>query len=283
VRKLGFKLAAFSLTSGKERLSPKEMELLTHLEQGGSLTDLEVVELFGGRVLVKNAADFAMLQTLVQKQRDGAMTGGVSRRNLITAVASLPIATAFVSHGAKGHEQKEPINIEPNQGYFEGKPRDYLEGLIQLNPNFQEIQVLQLGSAIIKPGDRITFLNNLIRDGRFFVGQVERMWLLDNYRAGLLVKVEDKWYLVFVHISALVANLGRGSRLANVDSAMKGGIYMNSTNLAMTIKRDDNVVPLPLAQQDLAQLSNIEGLDPVILSIKPASQTALFSELAAHP
>ena len=51
----------------------------------------------------------------------------------------------------------------------------------------------------------------------------------------------------------------------------------------MTIKRDGNGIPM-LSQQDLAQFSsNMEGLDPVILSIKPASQTALFADLSAHP
>jgi hypothetical protein len=52
--------------------------------------------------------------------------------------------------------------------------------------------------------------------------------------------------------------------------------------LNLTIKRDGNGVSLPLSQQDLAQLNNIEGLEPVILSIKPASQTVLFSQLQIH-
>gem|GEM_PF-3014046 len=68
------------------------------------------------------------------------------------------------------------------------------------------------------------------------------------------------------------------------DKAMtRGGIDLNSANLAMVIKRDGHGIPLPLAQQDLVQLSNIEGLDPVILSIKPASQTALFSQVVGQP
>jgi hypothetical protein len=62
------------------------------------------------------------------------------------------------------------------------------------------------------------------------------------------------------------------------DNAMKGGIDMNAANLAMTIKRDGNGIPI-LSQQDLAQFGNIEGLDPVILSIKPASQSVLFTQL----
>jgi len=76
---------------------------------------------------------------------------------------------------------------------------------------------------------------------------------------------------------------GDVAMVSHNDMATKGGIDLNSANLAMIIKRDGHGVQMPLSQQDLAQLSNIEGLDPVILSIKPASQTALFSELVAHP
>ena len=61
-----------------------------------------------------------------------------------------------------------------------------------------------------------------------------------------------------------------------------GGIDLNSANLNLRIKRDGNGMPLPIAQQDLAQLSNIQGLDPVILSITPASQTPLFTELTVR-
>ncbi len=71
-------------------------------------------------------------------------------------------------------------------------------------------------------------------------------------------------------------------KLPTTDHAMgrdPGGIDFNSANLAMVIKRDGHGVPLPLSQQDMAQLSHFEGLDPVILSIKPASQTSLYSEL----
>jgi hypothetical protein len=51
----------------------------------------------------------------------------------------------------------------------------------------------------------------------------------------------------------------------------------------MLIKRDGRGVVLPLAQQDLAQLSNIEGLEPKVLSIVPASQSPVFSSLVEHP
>jgi hypothetical protein len=60
---------------------------------------------------------------------------------------------------------------------------------------------------------------------------------------------------------------------------MRGGIDLNSANLHLVIKRDGQGVPLPFSRQDLAQLSHLQGLDPVILSIRPASQTPLLAEL----
>jgi hypothetical protein len=59
----------------------------------------------------------------------------------------------------------------------------------------------------------------------------------------------------------------------------KGGIDFNAANLNLQIKRDGNGVPLALSQQDMAQLNSIEGLEPVILVIKPAGQMPLFSQL----
>ncbi|MBF0571365.1 MAG: hypothetical protein HQL12_05785 [Candidatus Omnitrophica bacterium] len=58
-----------------------------------------------------------------------------------------------------------------------------------------------------------------------------------------------------------------------------GGIDFNSANLAMTIKRDGKGVPLPLAQQDMAQLNSIGGFTPEILEIRPAVNFPIISEL----
>jgi hypothetical protein len=67
---------------------------------------------------------------------------------------------------------------------------------------------------------------------------------------------------------------------AMVDSNDRyGGIDLNSANLAMTIKRDGNGVPLPLNQQDMAQLSNIQGFEPHILEITPATNLPILEEL----
>jgi len=58
-----------------------------------------------------------------------------------------------------------------------------------------------------------------------------------------------------------------------------GGIDMNSANLALQIKRDGRGVPLPLALQDMAQLSRIQGFVPEIIEIRPAVNLPILSEL----
>jgi len=63
-------------------------------------------------------------------------------------------------------------------------------------------------------------------------------------------------------------------------AATKGGIDLNAANLHFFIKRDGHGVPLPVAQQDFERI-HINGLVPVILSIKPAMSSPLLSQLAA--
>lgn len=65
---------------------------------------------------------------------------------------------------------------------------------------------------------------------------------------------------------------------AQNSEGLKGGIDMNSSNMAMVIKRDGKGVPLPIAQQDLVQLSRIEGFVPRIIEIRPAINLPMFRQ-----
>jgi len=58
-----------------------------------------------------------------------------------------------------------------------------------------------------------------------------------------------------------------------------GGIDFTSANLNLKIKRDSNGVPLPVSQQDMAQLAEVDGLVPVILKIIPETASPSFSTL----
>ena len=66
---------------------------------------------------------------------------------------------------------------------------------------------------------------------------------------------------------------------AGTDAAMNGGIDLNSAHLNLQIRRDGNGVPLPLSQQDMAQLIRVQGFEPKILEIKPAVDLPIISEL----
>jgi len=58
-----------------------------------------------------------------------------------------------------------------------------------------------------------------------------------------------------------------------------GGIDLNSAHLDLLIKRDGRGVPLPLYNQDIAQLNRIEGFKPFIITIKPIISLPFLSEL----
>ena len=58
-----------------------------------------------------------------------------------------------------------------------------------------------------------------------------------------------------------------------------GGIDFNSANMNFQIKRDGRGAPLPLLQQDMAQLSLIHGFIPKILEITPAVNLPIISEI----
>ncbi len=78
---------------------------------------------------------------------------------------------------------------------------------------------------------------------------------------------------------------GSSEAIINYDPAMRvdhlGGIDMNSANMNLQIKRDGRGVPLPLAQQDMAQLNAIQGFEPEILEIKPAVNLPILKEIAS--
>jgi len=65
-------------------------------------------------------------------------------------------------------------------------------------------------------------------------------------------------------------------------SLEKGGIDFNSVNLNLHIKRDGNGVPLPVSQQDMAQLAQVDGLVPVIVKITPEIASPTYSSLQIH-
>ena len=58
-----------------------------------------------------------------------------------------------------------------------------------------------------------------------------------------------------------------------------GGIDLNPANMDLQIKRDGRGVPLPLIQQDMAQLSRIEGFEPRIVEIRAVTSLPFLSEL----
>jgi hypothetical protein len=70
-----------------------------------------------------------------------------------------------------------------------------------------------------------------------------------------------------------------GLWVRNTDAAMNGGIDVNAAYLNLHIKRDGSDAPMPFAQQDMAQLNNLAGLNPVILKIQPAIKSSFLTRI----
>ena len=58
-----------------------------------------------------------------------------------------------------------------------------------------------------------------------------------------------------------------------------GGIDFNAANMDLQIRRDGRGVPLPINQQDMAQLAKIQGFVPEIIDIRPADNVPIINEL----
>ncbi len=62
-------------------------------------------------------------------------------------------------------------------------------------------------------------------------------------------------------------------------SESPGGIDLNSRNLNLLIRRNGHGIVLPASQQDMAQLSRIQGFVPEIVEITPITHLSILSEL----
>jgi hypothetical protein len=120
-------------------------------------------------------------------------------------------------------------------------------------------------------------------DGFGRLGRVEKYEFMN---VGGQEKVIDKLRALLNPVAAkasqgILEDAAMGSikpALSNVKSPF-GGIDFNSANLGLQIKRDGRGVPLPLVQQDMAQLSRIRGFNPEIIEIEPAVNVPILNEL----
>jgi len=80
-------------------------------------------------------------------------------------------------------------------------------------------------------------------------------------------------------VEALAQHIKARFGIEAQDKAMNGGIDFNASHLDLRIKRDGRGMPLPFAQQDLAQLSQMKGLEPEILEIRPALSVPVLRDM----
>ena len=148
------------------------------------------------------------------------------------------------------------------------------------------IQYGILGNPAYRPHDEGTglfILDPQLQDEQIFEGPNEVSLKSIKYIVFSEENVESiRSDPKFVQYSAKIFSYSELAEKLNKDNALlatKGGIDLNSANMNLQIKRDGRGVPLPLAQQDMAQLSRIQGFEPEILEITPAVNLPILSEL----
>lgn len=70
---------------------------------------------------------------------------------------------------------------------------------------------------------------------------------------------------------------------ARQDDDRVGGIDLNSAHLNLKIERDDRGVPLPMDQQPMPELMNIDGFLPVIINVTPIQSVPMLLGLEDSP
>ncbi len=115
----------------------------------------------------------------------------------------------------------------------------------------------------------------------------ERLRFIGPYNDRIMTVLgQVVWYVQIKRPSDVVRSLFKSTTETRNDEAMhsfpsgkNGGIDLNSANLAMTIKHDGRIGSMQFFQQDMAQFSQMEGLEPHITAIRLATGLAIFREI----
>ncbi len=138
-----------------------------------------------------------------------------------------------------------------------------------------------IGRAYLETSGDIRWIRNFLKEHRTQILKI----LTTNHTGDNLLKAEDapRTYYLRSGQSTLKVRFSKEGRIEEIqDLAMNGGISLNADNMKLIdVKRDGRGVPLPVNQQDLAQLSRVAGLDIKILYIRPVvpANLPIVSEL----
>ena len=151
--------------------------------------------------------------------------------------------------------------------------REYLSNLIRINSEIQRLVnniLVLLDSLTWDPHSVELLKTNVIALNRYLreVGGSGQDIFQHYIKSGTILN-PTKINPAQLDVSAVIKSNGN----------TKGGIDMNSANIIMQIKRDGKGVPLPLLQQDWAQLNQIQGFVPKIIEISPVTTLPILSEL----
>ncbi len=226
-------------------------------------------------------------------------SGGFSRhdptRKVQTALivfhpgGRLPHNLAMTAPAEEGFLDKAAVILNPENGTRSQT----------MNPNSTAMKDRDSAMAAFQPDWR----DEMSKARQYIQGQdwAAAKGILDNARSGIRpggsMNRLQRWYYKLNRVEELYRRapdyLGKRPKL-NIDQAMagdqtvpehhavltrNGGVDFNAAHLNMLIRYNGRGVPLPLANQDMAQLNRIQGFDLEIIEIQPALHEPVLSEL----
>jgi hypothetical protein len=169
------------------------------------------------------------------------------------------------------------VNQKPASGIVAYNKEDFVK--------FSDDEILRVGKEYYmeKPNDPLNEVEGNMGS------HVTKVRLLSIEKKGILARMvfvdTSKNYKGAEYVVSADLISARPGSIVDINGQDKarasnyGGIDLNSANLHLQIKRDGRGVPLPLLQQDWAQLSQIQGFIPTIIEIKPVTMLPILSEL----
>jgi hypothetical protein len=257
--------------SGKERIKTESLRLvgedvLSYVRDFGVFIEVDPVSIISDTFGNSNNYQIKVGKIAIADQ-NGAITAGVGQ---VVDKFAKQITEDYGLSEAMTSQQQVPVNKKMRFARAQNHPSHRSHVIFKANRTgkpsrwgFQERR-LHGTDSIRSPSARTSSLPGILTGFLRVVGLTSVLFLTSQAAFNRKVYADT-------HPAAIVEKVN-------------GGIDFNSANLNLKIKRDGNGVPLPIGQQDMASLSHLEGLEPVVLDIHPASMsTPFFSQLKNNP
>ena len=248
---------AFNATH-KAEFSQREKELLGRLKNHEQLSDLEVVELFSGRLLYKSIASFAMM----------------TRKPFVSQAMKTEEIILDIQHSMRDLSITRPVWLVGSTALYGAREGHDIDIAILGKMNRKDIIMRQAISAALSI--------KIAATGSFFNVPIIMMdlhmfsLLNDRLRHGIVYRITQGSVQAITENDSLEKFL-QGDLAMNGHENL-GGIDLTPAHMNVQTQNSNGGIKFYLNPAMLAQLRNAPGLIPVIIKMQPLKNLKAFLE-----